>query len=829
MNKLNEIKANSVTDLTDPNQKPITTKSRPLPYHLKQKVREELDRQLKAGIIRKSKSEWSVALRIVDKKDGSIRMRDITTETVAKLLLNEWFCKYGIPEGVLSDQGTQFQSKFLDLIYEYLEIKRLKTTAYHPQCDRQSERTVQTVKNMIKSYKDDEQLTWDENLPKYAYAYNSSVHETTKHTPFKLMFGRKPKIPIDLILPNLSNLNREPLLKKYTTINEHGQIDVLADPAETIEKNIPIIATDYLNELKETMNEAFMMVTTNRNIRMNKAKVTHDRKIRKTEYKIGDLVLTDHPELKNGLSSGIAHKYYGPFEIVCKNPNNIDYFIKKWGSKKSKIKQVHISRLKTFYHNLTEISQTKTDVDPLKPVSSIKKSTKQNKTTEHSSSNSDESVLVNKPKKNCKTRKIFTKKIYTDSESNTSENETLSLIKQKIKNNTRKRNNKRKNVEIDENKPCTSSSCDNDVVLIDLKNKPKTDSEEEFQPILKMSKPLSISELVEQNKPPLTTQSFKNYSMNEFALRCQIDVLHDILAERNKVIERQEKFIDRNQRDREECGDLLIQLAKKFKAKPEKPYKKPERSRHAQSQGLVEQANGTMEKMIASMMGQFKTKDCGNFLPRIILSLNCDSESPLRLRNRIIPKKSKEKGNFSQQTLEQLAPYSPLNDERANDESSSSDSDADSSDYLCANELTCDHKEFLDEKVSKTSKGKPLLIVGEDQFILEKKNKEKIYWRCNYSSYKKGEKTCKIRLHTDLNKKPLFFTKKSHNYDLLDPEELECKILVNEIKERAKQTTEHPRTFIANALTNLPRSSGQEQLIKQDRGKMEKLIIILHL
>ena len=86
MNKLNEIKANSVTDLTpnkntdiafkidltDPNQKPITTKSRPLPYHLKQKVREELDRQLKAGIIRKSKSEWSAALRIVDKKDGSI-------------------------------------------------------------------------------------------------------------------------------------------------------------------------------------------------------------------------------------------------------------------------------------------------------------------------------------------------------------------------------------------------------------------------------------------------------------------------------------------------------------------------------------------------------------------------------------------------------------------------------------------------------------------------------------------------------------------------------------------------------------------------------------
>ncbi|CAF1004247.1 unnamed protein product [Brachionus calyciflorus] len=88
MNELKTISAESVTDLTpsknmdiafktellDPNQTPITTKSRPLPYHLKQKVKEELDRQLKAGIIRKSRSEWSSGLRIVHKKDDSIRI-----------------------------------------------------------------------------------------------------------------------------------------------------------------------------------------------------------------------------------------------------------------------------------------------------------------------------------------------------------------------------------------------------------------------------------------------------------------------------------------------------------------------------------------------------------------------------------------------------------------------------------------------------------------------------------------------------------------------------------------------------------------------------------
>jgi len=88
INELKTISATSVTELTpqknmdiafkielsDPKQQPLTTKSRPLPYNLKQKVQDELNRQLKAGIIRKSRSEWSSALRIVDKKDGSIRI-----------------------------------------------------------------------------------------------------------------------------------------------------------------------------------------------------------------------------------------------------------------------------------------------------------------------------------------------------------------------------------------------------------------------------------------------------------------------------------------------------------------------------------------------------------------------------------------------------------------------------------------------------------------------------------------------------------------------------------------------------------------------------------
>jgi hypothetical protein len=264
------------------------------------------------------------------------------------------------------------------------------------------------------------------------------------------MFGRKPKIPIDLIFPNENLINRELILKKYTLINEQGEIDVLADPTDTFNKNIPKIATEYLSELKKSMNDSFEIVARNRYTRMEKAKLDHDRSIKKFEYKLGYLVLTDHPELKKGLSSGIAHKYYGPFEIVGKNPNNIDYFIKKCGSRKARIKQVHISRLKTFYYNPSELNRFKTEPNEIntqpketvvaqkgskRPVGRAKK-----QITNRKALVSDTEVAdpTHEPREagSQKPFSSFTASstVSSDSESNTSDYETLAVIKNKLKN-----------------------------------------------------------------------------------------------------------------------------------------------------------------------------------------------------------------------------------------------------------------------------------------------------------------------------------------------------------------------------------------------------------
>ena len=278
-----------------------------------------------------------------------IALPDITAETVANRIVNDWCCKFGIPDSILADGGTQYQSKLLDLVYTYLDIKPLRTTPGHPACNGQSEVTVKTTKGMIRAYIDEDQETWDLNLEKYAFAYNTAVHSSTRQTPFEMMFGRKPKIPIDIVLPNTELHDREPIIKEFKTIdNEFGSVTVLEDHPDLPGPIIPALAEKYLQDLRIRMEHSYRIASKHRDSAMEISKLYHDRKIKKFTYEVGDYVLVDHPHLKKGLSRGIAHKYYGPFVIKKRKDNNVDYYIQRAGKNKGKLYQLHQNRLKAY-------------------------------------------------------------------------------------------------------------------------------------------------------------------------------------------------------------------------------------------------------------------------------------------------------------------------------------------------------------------------------------------------------------------------------------------------------------------------------------------------
>lgn len=126
--------------------------------------------------------------------------RNQEARTVAKLLFDNFIVHYGIPERLHSDQGANFESKIVKHLCDLLDITKTRTTPYHPQGDGITERFNRTLISMLKTLSPADKLNWKDHVAGLVHAYNCTRHETTGYTPFFLMFGRTPRLPVDIFL-----------------------------------------------------------------------------------------------------------------------------------------------------------------------------------------------------------------------------------------------------------------------------------------------------------------------------------------------------------------------------------------------------------------------------------------------------------------------------------------------------------------------------------------------------------------------------------------------------------------------------------------------------
>ena len=119
--------------------------------------------------------------------------------TVAEKLVDEVFLRFSPPEQLHSDQGCQFESTLMAEICKILQIKKTRTTPYHPQCDGLVERFNRTLLSMLATSTQNHPFDWEQQLRNVCMAYNTSVQSSTGFTPFYLMFGRQARLPIGII------------------------------------------------------------------------------------------------------------------------------------------------------------------------------------------------------------------------------------------------------------------------------------------------------------------------------------------------------------------------------------------------------------------------------------------------------------------------------------------------------------------------------------------------------------------------------------------------------------------------------------------------------
>ncbi|GJT40921.1 putative reverse transcriptase domain-containing protein [Tanacetum coccineum] len=132
-------------------------------------------------------------------------------ETLTRVYIKEIVSRHGVPISIISDRGSHFTSRFWRSLQSALGTQLDMSMAYHPKTDGQSERTIQTLEDMLRACIIDFGKGWERHLPLVEFSYNNSYHANIKAAPFEALYGRKCRSPckFDNVLPKLAIKNPE--------------------------------------------------------------------------------------------------------------------------------------------------------------------------------------------------------------------------------------------------------------------------------------------------------------------------------------------------------------------------------------------------------------------------------------------------------------------------------------------------------------------------------------------------------------------------------------------------------------------------------------------
>ena len=178
-----------------------------------------------------------------------------TAQVTARILWDNFICHYGFLEKFISDLGRNFESDLIKELCKIAGIKKLHTTPYHPQGNGQCERFNSTLCNMLGTLSDEEKSDWKSYL-------GCMTHASTTYSPYYLMFGRYPRIPIEvefgLPKPNCG----------YNSSKSR-----------------------YIQKLRRRLNYAYQKASKYSDQQAQKYKSSYDKSIKSPQLQVNDVVL----------------------------------------------------------------------------------------------------------------------------------------------------------------------------------------------------------------------------------------------------------------------------------------------------------------------------------------------------------------------------------------------------------------------------------------------------------------------------------------------------------------------------------------------------------
>ena len=191
----------------------------------------------------------------------AIPTRNQTAQTTARVLYESFIVHYGIPARIHSDQGRNFESQLLKELCLILGVEKTRTTPFHPQSNGMCERFNRSLLNMLGTLLPERKSSWKDHISTVVHAYNCTRHDSTGYTPFELMYGRQPRLPVDVL---------------YNIPPSQGRSESYAK---------------YIQDLRSSLGRAFQLASKESKVMAEKQKDYYDLKVRGAVLHPGDVVL----------------------------------------------------------------------------------------------------------------------------------------------------------------------------------------------------------------------------------------------------------------------------------------------------------------------------------------------------------------------------------------------------------------------------------------------------------------------------------------------------------------------------------------------------------
>ena len=214
------------------------------------------------------------------------------SETIVKLLVDHVICRHGVSEALISDRGANLLSTLMAEVDEVMGMRKINTTAYHPQADGLVENFNRTLQAMIAKSVDKFGMNWDEHLPHLLFAYRTKPHESTGESPFYLLYGRDARVPTEAAL---------------STVRTEYQVDI----------------DDYKSELVYGLSESWKIAREQIKKAQKRQKRQYDRRARPKDIRVGDRVMVYMPYERTGKNRKLSRPYFSPYRVEEVHPNGV--------------------------------------------------------------------------------------------------------------------------------------------------------------------------------------------------------------------------------------------------------------------------------------------------------------------------------------------------------------------------------------------------------------------------------------------------------------------------------------------------------------------------